>query len=207
MKKTILLAALFVATITAFAQTTTTFGIKAGVNFSKLTYSGGGFSVSSQSLTGFHIGGVVDVGINDNFSFQPGLLFSTKGGKSESDGDAGKTTLNYLEVPINFIYKVPAGDGKVFFGAGPYIGYGLSGKDTETIDGTKTSSDVNFGSTEDDVKNPDFGVNFLAGYELKQGLTINVGYGLGLANLANGGTDVGKIKNQLFSVSLGYFFK
>src|ERR1700710_517870 len=133
MKKTFLLLALALFSLTTFAQTTT-FGIKAGVNFSKLTSSGDGGSISTQSLTGFHIGVVVDAGINDNFSFQPGLLFSTKGGKSSFSGDvdgqsfsgSAKITLNYIEVPINFLYKVPAGDGKVFFGAGPYLGYGLS---------------------------------------------------------------------------------
>jgi hypothetical protein len=217
MKKLIVSLVLLTASLTAFAQTIT-YGVKAGVNLSKLTASGNGASVSTQSLAGFHVGGIVDFGF-DSFSIQPALLFSTKGGKSNStssDGtstftDNGKITLNYLELPVNFVYKVPAGDGKVFFGAGPYIGYGLSGKSSSHTSGTDitttdTNENVTFGSGDNDVKNPDYGVNFLAGYELSQGLTINAGYSLGLANLANGSNGV-KTKNQVISFSLGYFFK
>ncbi len=217
MKKILILAGLIIATLSTFAQTTT-FGLNAGVNLSKLTVSGNGASVSTQSLAGFHIGGVVDFGFN-SFSIQPALLFSTKGGKSNStssDGtstftDNGKITLDYLELPVNFVYKVPAGSGKVFFGAGPYFGYGLSGKSSSHVSGTgipttDTNANVTFGSGDNDVKNPDYGVDFLAGYELSQGFTINAGYSLGLANLANG-SQGGTTKNQVISFSLGYFFK
>jgi hypothetical protein len=204
MKKTLLLVALCVASLATFAQTTTTFGIKAGINSSKLTVSATGGSVSTESLVGFHIGGLVDIG-TDNFSFQPGVLFSTKGGKSSSEGGTSKATLNYIEIPVNFLYKVPAGEGKVFFGAGPYFGYGISASGTDA-DGTKET--VHFGSTSDDVKNPDYGVNFLAGYQFSQGFAINVNYGLGLANLSNDDAGVNlKTKNQVLSFSLSYFIK
>ena len=203
MKKTLLLLALIVASTATFAQTTS-FGIKAGLNSSKLTVSATGGSISTESLVGFHVGGVVDIGF-ETFSIQPGLLFSTKGGKSSSEDGTDKVTLNYLEVPVNFLYKVPAGDGKVFFGAGPYLGYGLSGK-SKSSDGTST--DVTFGSTTDDVKNPDFGFNFLAGYQFSQGFALNVNYGLGLANLSNDDAGVNlKTKNQVLSFSLTYFIK
>jgi len=203
MKKSILFLAFFVASLTTFSQTTT-FGIKAGINSSKLTVSATGGSVSTESLVGFHVGGVVDFGF-DSFSIQPGVLFSTKGGKSTSEDGTDKITLNYLEVPVNFLYKVPAGNGKVFFGGGPYLGYGLSGKG-KSSDGTTT--DVTFGSTADDIKNPDYGINLLAGYQFSQGLAINVNYGLGLANLSNDDAGVNlKTKNQVLSFSLSYFFK
>ena len=203
MKKTLLLLALIVASTATFAQTTS-FGIKAGLNSSKLTVSATGGSISTESLVGFHVGGVVDIGF-ETFSIQPGLLFSTKGGKSSSEEGTDKVTLNYLEVPVNFLYKVPAGDGKVIFGAGPYLGYGLSGK-SKSSDGTST--DVTFGSTTDDVKNPDFGFNFLAGYQFSQGFALNVNYGLGLANLSNDDAGVNlKTKNQVLSFSLTYFIK
>ncbi|HJP62147.1 MAG TPA: porin family protein [Mucilaginibacter sp.] len=203
MKKTLLLLALIVASMATFAQTTT-FGIKAGLNSSKLTVSATGGSISTESLVGFHVGGVADIGF-ETFSIQPGLLFSTKGGKSTSEDGTDKITLNYLEIPVNFLYKVPAGDGKVFFGAGPYLGYGLSGK-SKSSDGTST--DVTFGSTTDDVKNPDFGFNFLAGYQFSQGFALNVNYGLGLANLSNEDAGVNlKTKNQVLSFSLTYFIK
>lgn len=214
MKKILLLAGLTIASLTTFAQTTT-FGVNAGANFSKLTSSADGGSASTQSLTGFHVGGVVDIGFSEQFSIQPGLLFSTKGGKSSYNIDvdgtnfsgSAKITLNYLEVPVNFIYKAPAGEGNVFIGAGPYVGYGLSASSSVTGDGaTQDGEGTKFGSGDDDIKRVDFGVNFLVGYQLKQGLAISAGYGLGIANLSNS-SDNGNTKNQVVTVSLGYFFK
>ena len=104
-------------------------GIKAGVNFSKLAASSGGLTLTSSSTTGFHVGAVVDLGF-DNWSLQPGLLYSTKGGTygSAADGGTAKLTLNYVEVPVNLLYNIPLVVGKVFIGGGPYFGYGISGK-------------------------------------------------------------------------------
>ncbi|MCR8558757.1 outer membrane beta-barrel protein [Mucilaginibacter sp. BJC16-A38] len=119
-----------------------------------------------------------------------------------------KTKLNYLEVPVNFIYKVPAGVGKMFFGAGPYIGYGLSGNAsvTSNVDGqTATQNqDVKFGNGDGEIKNPDFGFNVLAGYELPMGVILNAGYGQSFAGSSN---TSGKVKNQGFQFSVGYFFR
>lgn len=205
MKKSVLLLALIAISLSSWAQSVS-FGIKAGLNLSKLTASADGGSISTESLAGFHVGAVVDFG-SQNFSFQPGILFSTKGGKSTSSGSTSKTTLNYIEVPVNFLYKAPAGDGKLFFGGGPYLGLGISGKDSgDDGEGNQISESVHFGSAEEDYKNPDFGINFIGGYQFNTGLSISAGYGLGLANLYNGGEGL-KLKNQVLSFSLGYFFK
>ena len=220
MKKVLLIAGFVAASsITAFAQTIS-FGVKAGLNLSRLTETVSGGSVSSQTLPGFQVGGVVDLGFQA-FSIQPGVFFTTKGGKSEEtvqfttpgSGQTtitanSKVTLNYIEVPINFLYNVAAGDNKFYVGAGPYVGYGLSGKGTESDNqnGSETTkTNVTFGSGQDDVKNPDFGVNFLVGFKFSQGYSIGANYGLGLSNLSNGGND-SKVKNQVVSFTLGYFF-
>jgi len=65
---------------------------------------------------------------------------------------------------------------------------------------------LEFGSDEakDDYKSTDFGLNILAGYELKNGINLGVNYGLGLSNLIN--FDAAKMRNRVFSLSVGFKF-
>jgi hypothetical protein len=194
----------------SFAQSLN-FGFKAGLNFSTLKASSNGITLTSSNSTGFHIGAVADIGF-ENVSLQPGILYSTKGGTYGSDAEAGgsvKLTLNYIEVPVNILYHFPVVVGKVFIGGGPYVGYGISGKGTLTGSATSTGSgtesqNLTFGSGPDDTKNPDYGINFLGGIRFKTGLSLSIGYGLGLGNLSNDTS--GTIKNNVTSVSIGYFF-
>ena len=195
------------------------FGIKAGLNLTELPATASGVSVTNNYLVGFHAGGLVDIKFG-SFSIQPGILFTTKGGKSAytltedlsgatltATGNS-TTTLNYIEVPVNFLYRMEAGDGNVFFGAGPYVGYGLSGKlvGDATAVGTTSHIDqsIKFGNSDGDVKNPDVGINGLVGYQLNNGLTVSAGYGYGLIDTSSAGANV---KNQGFSFSVGFFFQ
>lgn len=216
-EKTLLLFSLIGLTIFSYAQTAT-LGIKAGVNFSSLSVSTGG---SSSSTTGFNVGAIADFNVAKDLSIQPGVFFTTKGGSAESNTTSGSytthskedLTLNYLEVPVNVLYHIPVSAGKIFVGGGPYIALGLSGKDKYSASATSGSSsssasgdiDVTFGSSSGDVKNPDFGINFMGGIKLQNNLLFSIGYGLGLANLSNmSGTTT---QNRSFNLSVGYFFK
>jgi len=223
MKKSFLLSILVIAAAGLYGQTIS-YGIDAGLNRTKLSvtsYSppGTGISVpvSDSYLNGFHAGGLLDIGF-DSFSIQPGVLFSTKGGNSSASFSESlfgqtfkasskvKTTLDYVELPLNFIYRLDAGDGNIFIGAGPYLGIGISGKEVANsiTNGTPstTTQDLKFGSGPNDIKNPDFGVSGLIGYQLNLGLSISVGYGLGLVSSSGAN---GSGKNQGFSFSLAYF--
>lgn len=113
----------------------------------------------------------------------------------------------YLEIPVNAVYRISG----FYIGAGPYLGFGLSGKieSEETFAGEKNSEseDIKFGSGDDDhLKGTDFGVNFLAGYQLQNNINIGVGYGLGLSNLVPKQVANESVKNRVFSVSIGYSF-
>jgi hypothetical protein len=207
MKKSLLLLSLTCMAGFTFAQTVS-FGVKAGVNFSKLSASSQGFTASSSSSTGFHVGGVADIGFGD-WSLQPGILYSTKGGSYGGTTDGVKLTLNYIEVPVNVLYNIPIGVGKVSIGGGPYFGWGLSGKGTVTGSATSTGSgtettNVTFGSGQNDTKNPDYGINILGGFRFQSGISLSAGYGIGLGNLSNDSS--GNIKNNVLSFSIGYFF-
>ena len=208
MKKALLLFSLISLINYSLAQSGS-FGIKAGVNFSNISSSGSGQTLTTSNSSGSNVGAVVDIGFG-SLSLQPGILYSTKGGSSNlGSGVTSKLFLNYIEVPVNLLYNIPVGIGKVFIGGGPYVALGLSGKSTLSGAADITGSNYNtqnvtFGSAPGDVKNPDFGVNFLGGFRFKSGLLFSAGYGIGLANLSNQSGE--SVKNNVLSFSVGYFF-
>ncbi|WP_295773222.1 porin family protein [uncultured Mucilaginibacter sp.] len=200
MKKLILAAFLAGSFFTASAQSNTTFGVSGGVNFAKITASVDGVSGSGSSgtLTSFSVGVFADAPIGNNFSIQPGLYYTGKGGASDDGGD-GKLKLSYLQVPINFLYNAPFGGGKLFVGAGPYVGIGLNAKTTNG----RQSVDLEFGT---DVKRTDVGATGLLGVRFDNGLLLKANYDLGLTNIL-GDNEIGvSSKNRVIGLSVGFTF-
>ncbi|MEH6306332.1 porin family protein [Olivibacter sp. CPCC 100613] len=203
MKKLLLsITALLFAT-GAFAQQEMGFGLKAGVNFPKYSFSDG--DASTGSTTNFHITAFLDAPIaTDRFYVQPGISLQGKGAKLTygSIGTVKQNTM-WIEVPVNFVAKFPAADaGNFFLGAGPYIAFGISGKNKYESGWGEAETDFDFGK-DGDLKGTDFGLNFIGGFEFNSGLMIHGGYGLGLSNLAPDGSN-GDIKQRLWTVGLGF---
>jgi hypothetical protein len=185
MKKLIMAALAIGSVFTASAQTKTTFGITGGLNFAKLTtsFEGASFSASTGSLTHFSAGIFADAPVGGNFSIQPGLYYTGKGGKSTFEGESSKLKLSYLQLPVNVVYNVPVSAGKFFFGAGPYAAYGLSAK---AEDDSGVSEKLKFGNDNgSNIKRTDFGATGLVGFNDSQGV---------------------KSKNRVFGVSVGFTF-
>lgn len=196
---------------TAVAQERTTFGLRAGVNFQNLNGEVAGIDLDNKLKTGFHIGVNAEIPVAPEFYLQPGVLFSTKGAKSENDT---KTNISYVEVPVNFVYKPVLGTGKLILGIGPYIGFGVGGKikpeDGDDVD-IEFENDIDL----DQVDGPylrglDYGGNLLAGYEFSNKFSVQLNAQLGMANLfpkvEGEKPDNTKIKNTGFGVSVGYRF-
>ena len=125
------------------------------------------------------------------------------GGGTKSD-----IMFTYIEVPANFVYHIPVGIGKVYFGAGPYYAVPVSGKivNTYTYNGNVLSSTdhASFGSGMNDYKTSDYGINIIGGLSFKYGLSLNLGYGIGLVNISNYPGE--SLKNRVLSTSLGFLF-
>jgi hypothetical protein len=190
MKKLLVASLVVLFAISANAQFK--LGIKGGLNVANMKVTG----EDSKSLMGFHGGLIADLSLGP-IAVQPGVLFSQKGAKSSVSDD--KSTLNYIDIPINVMYKIGLPGVKVLLLAGPTISYALNGKNT--IGGT--SSDIEFGSGEGQLKKTDMGLNIGAGIQvLKLQGTIN--YTFGLTNLSN--TEGETIKNNVFSVSVAFLF-
>ena len=212
MKKTLLIFFVFF-TVKAYSQTIS-YGISAGLNYTHLPGTGTlNYSSSDGYITGLQAGGLMDIGFKA-FNIQPGILFTTTGGEGRvttvnSNGDIvdyvnNKIVLDYIKIPVNLLYKIKAGKGSLFFGGGPYVAIGVSGKISyATNKDYGTTDNLRFGSNYEDIKNPDFGINVLEGYRLNLGLAISAGYSLGLSNVYNTGANN---KNQGFNISIDYFF-
>ncbi len=178
-----------------------------GLNLASLTGKGGGNSMSSGMLVGARIGGMVELGLTKNIYLRPGLQFSMMGGKG---GDLKvlntdlTESINYIQVPINILYKLgKAGDGRFYAGLEPYLGFAIGGK----YKGGGNSEDLKIGTDDktDDVKPLDFGAGIKVGYELPMGLYFDVAYLLGITNNLPGGNSDNKMSNRNFTIGVGYF--
>ncbi|MBL1407493.1 porin family protein [Sphingobacterium faecale] len=210
MKKVLLsLGAAFL--LASGVQAQISYGVKAGVNLPKqvvkITGEGADVSSSSKASTSFYVSGYANIFAAENFAIQPGLSFQGKGGKMEFEGEKATSNVLSLDIPVNAVYYIPTGNtGSVFLGAGPYLGFHLTGK--EKMGGE--SNDISIGSgKDDDLKLLDYGLNFQLGYKLANGFLINGGYGLGLANLIND-VDVPSFSvkghNRILSFGVGFEF-
>lgn len=185
----------------------------------------GGFSLSNQSvnamgktvkgtyLIGFRAGMLFNIDATDEFSIQPGIFYSNKGyqynqalsigTQTEPKPIMGKVQLNYMEAPVNAIYKLElTRTTNVYFGGGGYVGYGLSG--TYIMQGQKT--DIAFAKAIDgfQFKNPDYGVNGVVGSQISEHVLLEANYSLGLSNLSLYQGSV--IHNRSMGLSIGYLF-
>lgn len=214
MKSKVLLLALATTALSLTSKTQddakTTFGVRAGVNFTNIT----GDDQDNKMKAGFNIGANAEIPVASEFYLQPGLLFTTKGAKAD-EGD-GKLNLSYLEVPINFLYKPTLGDGKLLLGFGPYVGFGIGGKFKDGDDEMDVkfkndvkASDVDLTDPKIFLKGLDFGGNLLVGYELSSKLSFQLNAQLGMSNLnpkVEGEKPDDKAKNVGFGISVGYRF-
>jgi hypothetical protein len=218
--KTLLLALTTTAfTVVSQAQESTTFGIRAGVNFQNIngkTYDNK--DVNFKLKTGFNVGVNAEIPVAPEFYVQPGVLFSTKGAKDKDDDDI-KVKLSYIEVPINFLYKPELGAGKLLLGIGPYVAFGIGGK---VSDAAGKERDIEFkskvtqteyltaGAPSPFLKRLDVGGNLLFGYELSSKISAQLNAQLGLVKINTEiegiSNDNTKYKNTGFGVSLGYRF-
>jgi opacity protein-like surface antigen len=223
MKKIALLAvSVLIAGTSAIAQTSTTstttvgttkWGLKAGVNLAKYSFGkDDADNPTSDQVTSFHITGYADIPLGRAFSLQPGLSLQGKGAEFESTLYNEKQDLMYLEVPVNFVGKIPLGTtgSNFYLGAGPYAALGISGqrKITTKATGSENTSDLEFGDEAGDQLSAfDFGINALAGVQLGSGINFGAGYGLGLRDLRpNATSNEGQVNNRVLSFSVGFAF-
>jgi Outer membrane protein beta-barrel domain len=175
-------------------------GPTAGLNLSTMTLKSMGLSLDPKTVVGFNVGVISEFKLSGNLYLQPALLFTTKGSKFSVLDQEMTITPGFIEIPVNAVYKFGTGSTKFFLDAGPYFGFGISGK----TDASGEKTDIKYGSGEsDDLKGFDFGLNIGAGVEINRFL-VSVHYELGLANLSPVTTDNTESKTRVIGISLAY---
>ena len=220
--KIIVLSALLFSALASDSQV-----LKVGVNLANVTITNDGDIDKAQMLPSFQVGLVGDIKIAPFVTFQPGILFTGKGSKtqsgSEADANFYRATSNpyYVEIPANFVFKTPTGPIKFFAGAGPYIAMGVAGKNKvngkylglafnsekaiEFSNDDPATLDYEEGSGYGIIKRFDYGLNALAGIETKN-IQLSANYGFGMAKLQSGTNSRAddKNKHRVLSFTIGF---
>jgi Outer membrane protein beta-barrel domain len=191
--------------------------LKGGVNLANVSITNDGDIDDNKMLTSFQVGFTGNLKIAPFLFFQPGILFTGKGSKTQSGATTDATYYRansnpyYIEVPANFVFKTPTGPIKFFAGAGPYIAVGVAGKNKVDgkLLGTSFSSEKSIEWSNDDpatldyeegsgygiMKRFDYGLNGIAGIETKN-IVLSANYGYGLAKLQSGSNNSADDKNK-----------
>lgn len=191
---------------------------------------GGGLAThygsDSRCVGAFKIGVGYELELSQRWSFTPGLEFYGKGRKTpdetaqvyDLDGqplynDDGSprtgvisrsATQNYLELPLLFSYFLRVGEARyAVFSAGPYLAYGLNGKqkikgDTERPRGERYYYEE---KTFDDPSTHRFdcGAQVYAGYQTASGFSVGIEADFGVLKFNTAGQ-----RNLSALISLGY---
>jgi hypothetical protein len=222
--KLILLALIvFLSTSLTFSQDQdkgkAAFAILGGVNFQNLNGKNyNGDKLENEMIIGYHAGVNVLLPLAPQFYFQPGLLYSTKGATNSYGSLTGTFKLSYVELPLNFVYRAPLGNGKIMVGFGPYVGYAIGGKAELVLGDLSAEEDIVFQNTIETgdplltayFKPLDVGGNIFVAYEMAGGIFLQLNTQLGLVKInpqdMRISDDKSSVKNTGFGVSLGYRF-
>lgn len=203
----------------SFAQT---FEIKTGVNLSTISstneegFFGNNFIIEPRIL----IGVTTELPLTQQFSFETGLLFSSKGYRIVEDNFVypdseplhlyKKVVLNYIDIPLSIRHSTKLLQIPVYIKTGPYFGIAINGKTTtdeflsELFEGYgrhHPNHEIGPGGY---WKRVDYGLQAGAGIAISK-IVFGLNYAFGLADISQ--NSINKSKNRVIGLTLGYKFK
>jgi hypothetical protein len=199
----VLLVAAFVPKPAA-AGVTVNFGIKGGLNFTTLAYSG---SVDWWDNLGYTNGPIFGAFFSlgrGPVTIQPEVFYSRRGSKLEINAsDHIVYRSEFLEVPVLVKWNVISGPISPIVLAGPFGAISFSYKEIKTVGGESMTTDISEGHSKSD-----YGLIFGGGleYTLKSIKLILEGrYTLGMRNIEYQ-SETDSFKNRGFSILFGVGF-
>lgn len=166
------------------------FGIKGGLNFYNIRSDN---SSGYDPKTGFHVGLIGHIHLDQHFALQPELIYSKEGAKYSSGGIDTRIKLGYINLPVMFQYMFNNG---FRLQAGPQIGF-LINAESETND---TETDI------DDLNTFEFGWGFgLAYVHPPSGFGVDARYNIGISKINEDGSE--KLTNRGLQLGVFYLFK
>jgi hypothetical protein len=137
--------------------------------------------------------------ISKIISLQPEILFSSQGVNVKFGTLEVENKLNYVNLPILLKFYVSEG---LSLDIGPQFGVLISAKQSSST----SSTNIDIKSS---YKETDIGLATGVSYNFVGGLNISARYNFGLKNILN--EDLypydSKLKNGVFQLSIGYYFK
>ena len=188
--------------IPTFAQIS--FGIKGGTNVAEFSFQEQGATIPQETINGFTLGAVLEVGLGGNVFLQPEAIFIQKGSQLQILNDNNKFNVNYLDIPVLLKIKLLNSNLlNINVLAGPSFGLALNG---EQSTGSQTI-DINFGG-ENGLKRFDLGINAGGGVGINLGsigVFGDVRYLFGVSNISEDADR--EIKNRGLNLSVGLMFR
>ncbi len=233
MKKIFILFCLLAIKLFASGQSYN-LSVVAGGNYATFFSDQYGYELPSYSGSTGYQAGLLAVFTKGSLSIQTGAIyeqfksngsFLDDGSKIFGGSGTESFTVHYLQVPVNFLYNKPTKFGKIFFGGGPYVSFGLSGKIYYQYT-NGAYGPVNYSETQPfqftlNNASPDAGIKAIIGIAFKNGFLVNLSFDHGIryifngtdyyynydSNINGGGHDkyVG-LQNNVLSLSVGYSF-
>lgn len=175
------------------------------------------FTGSSQnSQFSWRAGVILDAPFTQHIYFQSGLYWSRKGhnrnysfrvSDSTYDHEDRTFTLNYVDLPLNVVFKTAEqGKGRFCLGAGAMMSYLIAGHVKGTSMGKYNDTAFNntiSASAGEVLRKFDIGVSFFSAYEFPGGLYLRVYYISGVKDI---GTLTEVSKNRMWGIGAGYYF-
>lgn len=203
--------------ITGLAYTATaqkiTYAVSAGVSYANTYIKPLNPKKEGEGLgykNGFTGGITANIPFSNFFSFQPGINYVQKGFKYAKDQYTVKLTAEYIEVPLHIMFNTRNRDidrkgEDFFFGIGPSIAFGLSGKMEYRDDTSRTADKIKFGSSENDnLKRFDLGADIVMGCMFSNNFFFSLNYNIGFSNLSVD-KDL-RWRNNYLGFKIGYSF-
>lgn len=174
------------------AQAQVHFGVKGGLDISKLSFSTDMFK--GENRTGFFIGPMMEftlpvIGIG----IDAAAMYAQSGLKAEYGKKSETKTLQSIEVPINLKWTLGLGSTLgAYLAVGPQFGFNLDEELWDNVNAKKCAVSVNVG----------------VGLKLIQHLQVGVNYNIGASKLANIGEEnyETNLRKNSWQVSLAYLF-
>ncbi len=202
MKKALVLFVVsFLLVGSSFAQVKISGGVLGGLNLANVTVDPTPTGIDFSNLTGFAAGGVLNFEFTGGFGIQVEPMYIQNGAKVSSGSIEEKIKVNYIDIPVIFMYTFATGQGEVepYVMAGPVLGIRLSAKETN-------GSEVDI---KDYTKGSNFGGTFGAGVKIPVGMNrifIEGRYTIGFSDINNGIATNTTIKTKGIQVLAGITF-
>ena len=199
MRKAVITVALLVAVLgmASPAAAQAAFGVRVGANFANLSFDPDD-EQDTSTRTGLNVGGFASIPFNARFAFQPEVLYSQQGSKASEDGFEATLKLDYVNVPLLAKINLSSGQNPVSLLVGPQIGFRTGAQ----VESEGVEVDI-----EEQTESTDWGLVIGMSATVGKFVVLDGRYTWGLSNINADPEDNQKVKNRVFTVSVGVMFR